>query len=36
MDSNVRLGPNQYALGPVNIKARIPIPGSGGVPIVVG
>lgn len=33
MSSNVRLGPSEYAMGPVNIKAQIPVPGVGGVPM---
>lgn len=31
-ESNARLGPTEYAMGPLNIKAVIPVPGSGGVP----
>jgi len=32
MQSTVRLGPTEYAMGPVGIKAVIPVPGEGGVP----
>jgi predicted dehydrogenase len=28
MQSNLRLGPKEYALGPVDIKAEVPVPGS--------
>ena len=28
MDSNERLGPTEYAMGPVPIKAEIPVPGN--------
>jgi hypothetical protein len=27
MDSNERLGPTEYAMGPVAIKAEVPVPG---------
>ncbi len=27
MDSNERLGPTEYAMGPVPIKAEAPVPG---------
>ncbi len=32
MQSAVRLGPTEYAMGPVDIKAVIPVPGEGGIP----
>jgi hypothetical protein len=28
MDSNERLGPTEYAMGPVAIKAEVPVPGN--------
>jgi hypothetical protein len=28
MDSSERLGPSEYAMGPVPIKAVVPIPGN--------
>jgi hypothetical protein len=28
MDSNERLGPTEYAMGPVALKAEIPVPGN--------
>lgn len=28
MDSNERLGPTDYAMGPVPIKAEVPVPGN--------
>ena len=28
MESNERLGPTEYALGPVPIKAEVPVPGN--------
>jgi hypothetical protein len=30
MDSNERLGPTEYAMGPVPIKAEVPVPGNAG------
>ncbi len=36
MESSMRLGPTEYAMGPVSIKARIPVPGEGGVPSYAG
>ena len=32
MQSAVRFGPTEYAMGPVDIKAVIPVPGEGGIP----
>ena len=29
MDSKERLGPTEYAMGPVDIKAVVPVPGNG-------
>jgi len=36
MASNVRLGPTEYAMGPVPIKAIVPVPGVGGAPAYSG
>jgi hypothetical protein len=36
MTSNVRLGPTEYAMGPVPIKAIVPVPGVGGAPSYSG
>jgi myo-inositol 2-dehydrogenase/D-chiro-inositol 1-dehydrogenase len=34
--STVRLGPTEYAMGPVSIKATVPVPGTGGAPSYSG